>query len=77
LSTPSSRSRRLAFAVVLVIAVAGMQLGGVLRAESAADLAALAAAGRSVAGQQVACARAGGPAGRRSVMTVELAQPDL
>jgi len=64
LSTPSSRSRRLAFAVVLVIAVAGMQLGGVLRAESAADLAALAAAGRSVAGQQVACARAGGLAER-------------
>ncbi len=62
-----------AVAVVLVIAVAGMHLGGVLlarhRAESAADLAALAAAGRSVAGQQVACARARGLAER---MTVEL-----
>ena len=62
-----------AVAVVLVIAVAGMHLGGVLlarhRAESAADLAALAAAGRSVAGVQVACARASGLAER---MTVEL-----
>jgi len=62
-----------AVAVVLVIAVAGMQLGEVLlarhRAESGADLAALAAAGRSVAGQQVACARARGLAER---MTVEL-----
>jgi len=62
-----------AVAVVLVIAVAGMHLGGVLlarhRAESAADLAALAAAGRSVAGQQVACARARELTER---MTVEL-----
>ena len=62
-----------AVAVVLVIAVAGLHLGGVLlarhRAESAADLAALAAAGRSVAGVQVACARARGLAER---MTVEL-----
>lgn len=62
-----------AVAVVLVIAVAGMHLGGMLltrhRAESAADLAGLAAAGRSVAGQQVACARAHGLTER---MIVEL-----
>lgn len=62
-----------AIAVVLVIAVGGLHLGGVLvarhRAEAAADLAALAAAGRSIAGERVACARARGVAQR---MTVEL-----
>ena len=56
-----------AVAVVLVIAVVGMHLGGVLlarhRAESAADLAALAAAGRSVAGGRW---RVRGPEGWRS-----------
>jgi len=51
-----------AIVVLLVIAVAGVHLGGVIvarhRAEAAADLAALAAAGRSIAGERVACARA-------------------
>ena len=63
-----------AVAAVLVIAVAGMHLGGVLlarhRAESAADLAALAAAGRSAAGPQVACARARELAERMSAEVV-------
>ena len=45
------------------LAVFGVQLGAAIaarhRAEAAADLAALAAAGMAVRGQQVACARAG------------------
>lgn len=48
-----------AIVVLLVVAVAWLQLGAVLvvrhRAESAADLAALAAAGRAVAGERFAC----------------------
>lgn len=51
-----------ALVVVLVVALAGITLGGVLvarhQAESAADLAALAGAGRAIAGQRPACERA-------------------
>lgn len=63
-----------AIAVLLVVAVAGIHLGAALlarhRAESAADLAALAAAGRAVAGAEVACARASGLAERMAVELV-------
>ncbi len=52
-----------ALAALLAVAVAVVHLGGVAvarhQAESAADLAALAGAGRVVAGEQAACGRAG------------------
>ena len=52
-----------AVAVLASIAAAGIQLGGAVvarhRAQAAADLAALAAAGALPAGGQAACARAG------------------
>ncbi len=48
-----------AIVVLLVVAIAWLQLGAVLvtrhRAESAADLAALAAAGRAAMGERFAC----------------------
>ena len=54
-------------AVLASIAAAGIQLGGAVvarhRAQAVADLAALAAAGALPAGEQAACARAGGIAG--------------
>lgn len=54
----------------LALFVAALQLGAVVvarhRAEAAADLAALAAATRAVAGQEVACRSAGGVAERMS-----------
>lgn len=52
-----------ALAALLAVVVAMVHLGGVTiarhQAESAADLAALAGAGRAVAGERAACARAG------------------
>ncbi|MGH4022817.1 MAG: Rv3654c family TadE-like protein [Pseudonocardiaceae bacterium] len=51
-----------ALAVLLVVAMAGVHLGGALvarhQAESAADLAALAGAVRAIAGERPACDRA-------------------
>ncbi len=51
-----------AIVALLVVVVAWLQLGAVLvvrhRAESAVDLAALAAAGRAVVGERLACDRA-------------------
>ncbi|MPZ64573.1 MAG: hypothetical protein GEU83_03315 [Pseudonocardiaceae bacterium] len=60
-----------ALAALLTVAVAVVHLGGVAvarhQAESAADLAALAGAGRVVGGEQAACGRAGEITGRMRV----------
>lgn len=60
-----------ALAALLAVVVAVVHLGGVAvarhQAESAADLAALAGAGRVVAGEPAACERAGEITGRMRV----------